>query len=159
MILSGTAILMGASYSIADDPAKSIFPEELAIAILSNLATSDLVSCRRVNRRLNSIIDGSDQLQHLINTAVAGVMDNPNSRLSLIERKEALARRREAWDTLQPQRTTTTARIDQTQWIENQHFYSDGTWAHLDPLREGNHAVMLVAACPENSELVAVGLR
>ena len=146
---------MGASYSIVDDPAKSIFPEELVVVILSRLAVSDLVSCRRVNRHVNSIIDSSQQLQHLIDAAVAGVMDNLNSPLSLLERKDALARRQEAWDTLQPQRTT-TVNVDQ---MEAEHFYPDGTWVHLGSLREGDHDVVALAACPNTSELVAVGLR
>jgi hypothetical protein len=148
---------MGASYSIADGPATSILPEELVVVILSNLAVSDLVSCRCVSRRLNGIIDSSGQLQHFINTAVAGVMDNVNSPLSLIERKEALYRRQEAWDTLQPQRTT-TAQISGMS-MEAKDYYPDGTWVHFDHLREGGHFTMRLAACPDNSELVAVGLR
>jgi hypothetical protein len=148
---------MGASCSIANGPAESIVPEEVVVVILSNLAVSDLVSCRRVSRRLNAIIDGSEQLQHLIDAAVAGVMDNPNSPLSLIERREALARRQEAWDTLQPQRTAKVLKVDGG-LSKAKDFYPDGTWVHL-PLREGDHEIVEIAACLDNSELVAVGLQ
>jgi hypothetical protein len=151
---------MGASYSAANVPARPVFPEELVVIILSNLAVSDLVSCRCVSRRLNSIIDGSGQLQHLIDTAIAGVMDNPDSPLSLIERREALARRQKAWDALQPQRRMTTKlEAGEIAVMSMADMHIDGTWVHLDPLREGGHRIMQIAACFNNSELVAVGLR
>ena len=77
-------------------------PAELTINILSYLSLQDLISCRLVDRKFNDIINGS----HQIDTAVAGVVDNPSSTLSLLARRRALARRQVAWDTCQPQNTT-----------------------------------------------------
>jgi len=74
-------------------------PEELLIETPC-LSFHDLASCRRVNCALNSIIDNSTLLQHQIEKAIAGVMDNPYSNLSLIDRRAALSRRQEAWDTV-----------------------------------------------------------
>jgi hypothetical protein len=98
------------SYSIIDsqDHGFQSFPVELIIDILLRLSLHDLTTCRRVNRTLNSIINSSQAIQHLIDTVVAGVVDNPNSDLSLSERRAALARRQKAWDTGTPQCITTS---------------------------------------------------
>ncbi len=150
---------MGVSCSIATD-ADSVFPEELVVKIFSSLPVPDLISCRRVNRYLNGIIDSSKQLQHRIDTAVAGVLDNPNLSLSLLERRDALARRQEAWDTFRPQRTATrTSQVHQT-WGDSPRL--DGKWLHLDPLREegpGHCQIAQIAVCPDNDDLSAIGMR
>jgi hypothetical protein len=146
---------MGGSCSAANDPL-SILPEELVVKILSSLAVSDLISCCLVNRYLNGIIDSSKHLQHHIDTAIAGVADNPNSPLCLLERRNALARRQQAWDTFQPLLTVgfevgeLDARPDDL----------DRTWLHIDALREGGyHSIDHFAVCPDNNELVAIGMR
>jgi hypothetical protein len=43
-----------------------------------------------------------------VDTAIAGIADNPNSTLSFFERTEAFARRQEAWDTFKPHSITTS---------------------------------------------------
>lgn len=149
---------MGASCSITNDPVIT-YPVELVVNILSNLTASDLVSCRRVNHHLKGIIDSSQEFQHHIDTAVAGVVDNPNSPLSLLERKDALARRQQAWDTLQPQRTTSDIVIKYPLNVAK-HPELDETWLHLNPSREeGHYGIVQLAACPDNNDLVAVGMR
>jgi hypothetical protein len=147
---------MGVSCSIANDSV-SILPEELVVKILSSLAVSDLVPCRRVNRHLNSIIDSSKLLQHHIDTAVAGVVDNSHLPLSLLERKDALARRQEAWDNFQPQRTA-TSKVSRME-AQAKPPDLDGTWLHVDPLREGYHVMEHLAVCPDNNDLFAIGMR
>jgi hypothetical protein len=143
---------MKATYSPAND--FSTLPEELVIEILSTLDLSDLISCRCVNRRLNGVIDNSEQLQHQIDTAVAGVVDNPSSSLSLRERREALARRQDAWDNCQP-RSTSTSEVDNVLQAS-----LDDSWLPLGPLREvGYHMIDQLAISPDNSDLIAIGIR
>jgi len=96
---------MDTSFSTPRDDNLTL-PVELGINILSFLPLHDLVSCRLVDRKLNDIINDSQYLQHQIDTAIAGVVDNPNSNLSLLARRRALAQRQVAWDTCQPQNTT-----------------------------------------------------
>jgi hypothetical protein len=132
---------------MADVPFSTL-PGELIVEILSNLACSDLASCRRINRHLKDIIDSSEQLQHHIDIAIAGVMDNPKSSMSLRERREALVRRQKAWDTCQPQ---STAEVDER---------NPGLWLRLDPLREeGYHQIIQLSVPPDNGDIVAVGMR
>ena len=95
---------MGTSFSAARDEKRTL-PAELVINILSYLSLHDLVSCQLLYRELNDIINGSQHLQHQIDTAAAGVVDNPRSTLSLVARRRALTRRQTAWDTCQPQNT------------------------------------------------------
>ncbi|KAM6494493.1 hypothetical protein JOM56_010854 [Amanita muscaria] len=152
---------MGASCSIINDPVIT-YPVELVVNILSNLTASDLVSCRRVNHHFKGIIDSSQELQYHIDTAVAGVVDNPNSPLSLLERKDALARRQHAWDTLQPQRTTSDIVIKYplNVGMEAKRPELVETRLHISPLREeGHYRIVQLAACPDNTDLVAVGMR
>ena len=145
---------MGVSCSIAKD-AVSIFPEELVLKILSSLLVPDLISCRRLNRYLTAIIDSSQQVQHRIDTAVVGVLDNFNSSLSLLERRDALARRQEAWDTFRPQRTA----VRQTRYDSHT---LEGKWVHLDPLRDegsGHCQIGKITVCPDNDDLFAIGIQ
>jgi hypothetical protein len=131
----------------------STLPEELVFKILSSLAVTDLVSCCRVNHYLNGIIANSQKLQHHIDTAIAGVVDNPNSPFSLLERRDALARRQEAWDTFQPQRIV---ELDDNLKLLD----VDGTWLQFEPLREqGYHKIEHFSACSANREFVAIGMQ
>jgi hypothetical protein len=134
----------------------STLPEELVFKILSSLAVTDLVSCCRVNHYLNGIIASSQKLQHHIDTALAGVVDNPNSPLSLLERRDALARRQEAWDTVQPQRIVGS----EVRELKDKLLDVDGTWLQFDPLREGGyHTIDNFSACSANKEFFAIGMR
>jgi len=145
---------MGVSCSIAAN-AVSIFPEELVLKILSSLLVPDLISCRCLNRYLTGIIDSSQQIQHRIDTAVVGVLDNSNSPLSLLERRDALARRQEAWDTFRPQRTAVRQTRDDSPAL-------DGKWVHLKPLRdEGSRHCEIgkIAVCPDNDDIFAIAMR
>jgi hypothetical protein len=173
---------MGASYSTIDsqDHGFQSFPVELVIDILLCLSLHDLTTCRRVNRTLNSIINDSQAIQHLIDTVVAGVVDNPNSDLSLSERRAALARRQKAWDTGTPQSITTSQshhlpQVNQNgiyfMLLSNQIVYRsaphpnqawDGLWSrsHLSPLpRRDRSDAIAFAVCLEENDLVAVGIR
>jgi hypothetical protein len=129
---------MGASHSIASDH-NSTLPTELIIDILSCLSLHDLTSCR-VNRHLNSIINSSERLQHKIDTAVAGVVDNPNSTLSLLERRDALARR---------QRTTSERKLFPDGVL-------NGTCLRLLPLRQ--QSLFSMAGVAVSDDLIAVGI-
>jgi hypothetical protein len=178
---------MGASYSIinidSQDNGFQSFPAELIIDILLHLSLHDLTTCRRVNRTLNSIISGSQAIQHLIDTVVAGVVDNPNSDLSLSERRAAFARRQKAWDTGTPQCITTSKDPPLLISLENMNLiglyfalcensvayrlpphpnqgWDDDSWSHLSPLpRRGFSRAIAFAVCLEENDLVAVGIR
>jgi hypothetical protein len=174
---------MGASYSIIDnqDNGFQSFPVELVIDILLRLSLHDLTTCRRVNRTLNCIINSSQAIQHLIDTIVAGVVDNPNSDLSLSERRAALARRQKAWDTGTPQCTIqciTTSRPSHPLIVKQNGLYFklyplhvayrspphpnqawDESWSRLSPLpRRDPSKIIALAVCLEENDLVAVGI-
>jgi hypothetical protein len=171
---------MGASYSTIDsqDNGFQSFPVELVIDILLRLSLHDLTTCRRVNHTLNSIINDSQAIQHLIDTVVAGVVDNPNSDLSLSERRAALARRQKAWDTGTPQCITTSLppyllEVNQNGiyfklWPNHVNYCSppppnqtlDGPWSRLDPLPRRDYSeIIALAVCLEENDLVAVGIQ
>ena len=161
-------------------------PEELLIEILSCLSLHDLTSCRRVNRALNSIIDNSTLLQHQVEKAIAGVMDNPYSNLSLIDRRAALSRRQEAWDTCKPQYAI-AKKVYESRWgvpdlIQSSIYFRvppnadsldyvlyhpapqpnetfSGTWYSLGCKRERHHKIIKLAVCLEENDLVAVGIQ
>jgi hypothetical protein len=171
---------MGASYSIIDsqDHGFQSFPVELVIDILLRLSLHDLTTCRRVNRTLNGIINSSQAIQHLIDTIVAGVMDNPNSALSLSERRAALARRQKAWDTGTPQCFTTGKDSDLPDVNQNGLYFKlypnhvayrspphpnqawDESWSRLSPLpRRDRSKIVAFAVCLGENDLVAVGIQ
>jgi hypothetical protein len=172
---------MGASYSIIDsqDDRFQSFPVELVIDILLRLSLHDLTTCRRVNRTLNSIINDSQAIQHLIDTIVAGVVDNPNSDLSLSERRAALARRQKAWDTGTPQYITTSKGFcDLPDFHQNGLYFKlylnhvayrspphpnqawDDSWSRLSPLpRRDRSKIIALAVCLEENDLIAVGIQ
>jgi hypothetical protein len=172
---------MGASYSIIDsqDDRFQSFPVELIIDILLCLSLHDLTTCRRVNRTLNSIINSSQAIQHLIDTVVAGVTDNPNSDLSLSERRAALAHRQKAWDTGTPQCITTSKTASRLPIVNQNGLYFklhpyhvayrsppppnrawDESWSRLSPLpRRDSSRAIAFAVCLEENDLVAVGIR
>jgi hypothetical protein len=141
---------MGSSFSAPSYQSPTL-PVELVINILSCVSLYDLVSCRLVNRNFNDIIDSSECLQHQIDTAVAGVMDNPRSTLSLRARRNALAQRQEAWDTCQP-RSTTSIRLGITPKNDGRE-----TLLRLNTLREqGAYTILSLAVCDDN-DLIAMG--
>jgi hypothetical protein len=177
---------MGASCSIVDDcdRVSQLLPVELVIEILLNLPLPDLISCQRVNRSLNSIINSSQRIQHQIETTIAGVVDHPDSTLSLSERREALARRQDAWNTCNPQytiETSTGSRYVVPPSIQcgvyfnfrDPHFPGrvayrspsqpsmslEPRWSVLKQMREYDSSVILaLASCLEENDLVAVGI-
>jgi hypothetical protein len=177
---------MGASCSIAGDcdRVSQFLPEELVIEILLILPLPDLISCQRVNRSLNRIIDSSERIQHQIETAIAGVVDNADSTLCLSERREAFALRQVAWDTCNPQYSaeTSTGSYDiLPEFIQcgvyfklkhsyfpsrvayhspSQHDLSlEPTWSALEPIQKtGVSFILALAACIEENDLVAVGI-
>ena len=81
---------MGGCCSAAGDWDQPV-PVELVIETLSYLVVVDLTSCQGINHTLCDIIDTSPLLQHHVNLTLAGVVDNPNVTLSLVEHKCALS--------------------------------------------------------------------
>ena len=143
---------MGSSLSASRDENRTL-PAELVINILSYLSIHDVVFCRLVDRQLNDIINGSQHLQHQIDTTIAGVVDNPNSTLSLLARRSALAHRQVAWDTCQPQNATSFKKLkgDAPKHDRNQ------TLLRLNSLREeGKYKIESLAVC-DNNDLIAMG--
>lgn len=174
---------MGASESsiIQGNHDQSI-PVELIIKILFYLPFPDLISCRRVNHTLNAIITSSPHIQHLINTDLAGVVDNPNASLSLLERRRALELRHQAWDSYEPQHVITSDVSDFYEFIQNGIYFSyfnphvagsvsyrwppgpkqclDDGWSCLSPLpRQSDYKIIELAVCLEENDLVAVGMK
>jgi hypothetical protein len=171
---------MGTSHStrIIDNHDQSV-PVELIIKILKYLPVADLTSCRCVNHTLHGIIEGSPHLQHQIDTALAGVVDNYNTTLSLFERKRALRLRQEAWDSCKPQFTSTSKTSHFPDLIQDgiyfklhpdsrncvgyclpplpgQHF--DLSWSYLGHFpKQLDYEVITFAVCLEENNLVAVG--
>ena len=145
---------MGTSFSASrDKKLERTLPAELVINILSYLSLHDLVSCRLIDRELNYIIKGSQHLQHQIDTAVAGVVDNPSSTLSLDARRRALVRRQVAWDTCEPQNTISES-MKGVSDIAPKH---DGNVTLLSNLRrKGGYKNMSFAVC-DNNDLIAMG--
>lgn len=177
---------MGASYSCSvvdgDDLCFRSFPVELVLDILLYLPIRDLTSCQCVNRAIHSLIENEESIQHRMETVIMGVMDNPRSSLSLCERRVALARRQQAWDTLKPQITTTSTGGDHLpdivhNGIHFKLFHRDfpnavgyrlpqkpgdklsGTWSYL-PTRTGDdYENSTVAVSLEDNDLVAIGIQ
>ena len=143
---------MGTSFSASRDKKRTL-PAELVINILSYLSLHDLVSCRLIDRELNDIINGSQHLQHQIDTAVAGVVDNPSSTLSLDARRRALVRRQVAWDTCEPQDTISES-MKGVSDIAPKH---DGNLTLLSNLRrKGGYKDISFTVC-DNNDLIAIG--
>ena len=130
-------------------------PAELVIKILSYLSIHDFVFCRLVNRHLNDIINGSQHLQHQIDTAIAGVEDNSNSTLLLLARRSALARRQLAWDTFQPQNTTSFKSLGFTDEVPK--YNRNETLLRRNLRGKGGYGGYKIAVC-DNNDLIAIGL-
>lgn len=174
---------MGVTYSIVrvGDQNQGI-PVELVIKIISYLSVGDLTSCRLVNHTINDIIHSSPYIQHQIDTALAGVVDNPNARLSLSGRRHALALRQQAWDCCKPQHITTSKSPCFPDFIQCGVYFTlkhpefencvgyrfppqpdegfDGLWSYLSPLpKQQTYSIIALAVCLEENDLVAVGIR
>ncbi|KAH9012206.1 hypothetical protein EDB84DRAFT_1536677 [Lactarius hengduanensis] len=84
-------------------PAPAMSPQlldlstELVIHILSYLSVHDVGACTQASRRLRSIVSGSQYLQYLVRTQIAGVQDPFLPGLSIHERIAALERWQRAW--------------------------------------------------------------
>jgi hypothetical protein len=177
---------MGASSSMVDDRHRvsQLLPVELIIEILLNLPLPELISCQQVSRSLNRIITSSKRIQHQIETATAGVVDHPDSTLSLSERREAFARRQIAWETWNPQRIRKASGsydvfpdLIQCGVYFNCHhpslpgcvtYYSpsqpnlslEPTWSVLEPVRTRDvFLILALTSCLEENDLVSVGIR
>jgi F-box domain len=166
---------MGASHSVVGDQS---VPVELVIKILSYLAVADLTSCRCINHTLRDIIDASPDLQHQIDTALAGVVDNYRITLSLPERRRALRLEQEAWDSCKPQFT----KFCFPDFIQDSIYFklhhpdskncvgyccpplpeqsSDQPWSYLSHLpKRLDCEIISLAVCLEANDLVALGVR
>jgi hypothetical protein len=171
---------MGSSYSIVDQD-QSI-PVELVIKILLYLSAADLASCQCVNHTLRDIIDGSPYIRHQIDTALAGVVDNPTIKLSLPERQRALRLRQVAWDSCKPQFTNTSELSCFPDLIQDGIYFMlhhpdfhdcigycspphpeqsvDVSWSYLNNLPKRLDAkIIALAVCLDENDLVAVGVR
>jgi len=79
---------------------------ELVIHILSYLSVRDVGACVQASRRLRSIVSGSQYLQYLVRTQIAGVQDPLLPALSIHERIAVLERWKRAWCSLDLRRPT-----------------------------------------------------
>jgi hypothetical protein len=70
---------------------------ELVIQILAYGSLRDIRACAQTSRRLYSIISGSQYLQYLLRTKIAGVHDPFLPGLSIQERLSVLERWERAW--------------------------------------------------------------
>lgn len=80
---------------------------ELIIHILKELDFKDIVSLRRVCNDLKCTVDESIALQYEIELAVAGMEDNPRSRLNTAERLSRLRRYTLSWQDMNFKTTET----------------------------------------------------
>ncbi|EPQ56060.1 hypothetical protein GLOTRDRAFT_93548 [Gloeophyllum trabeum ATCC 11539] len=80
---------------------------ELIIHILKELDFKDIVSLRRVCNDLKCTVDESIALQYEIELAVAGMEDNPGSRLNTAERLSRLRRYTLSWQDMNFKTTET----------------------------------------------------
>jgi hypothetical protein len=165
---------MGASHSVVGDQS---VPVELVIKILSYLAVADLTLCRSINHTLCDIIDASPNLQHQIDTALAGVVDNYRIKLSLPERRRALRLEQEAWDSWKPQFTKFCFHdlIQDSIYFKLHpdsrncvgYYYppppeqsSDQPWSYLSHFpKRLDCEIIAFAVCLEENDLVALGVR
>jgi hypothetical protein len=165
---------MGASHSVVGDQS---VPVELVVEILLYLAVADLTSCRCINHTLRDIIDASPDLQHQIDTALAGVVDNYRIKLSLPERRRALRLEQEAWDSCKPRFT----KFFFPDLIQDSIYFklhpdsrncvgyscsplpeqsSDQPWSYLSHLpRRIDCEIIAFAVCLEENDLVALGVQ
>jgi hypothetical protein len=166
---------MGASHSVVGDQS---VPVELVIKILSYLAVADLTLCRSINHTLRDIIDASPDLQHQIDTALAGVMDNYRIKMSLPERRRALRLEQEALDSCKPQFSKFCfPDLVQDSIYFNLHHpdskncvgycchplpeqSSDQPWSYLSHFpKQFDCEIIALAVCLEENDLVALGVR
>lgn len=170
---------MGASHSVIGDQS---VPVELVIKILSYLAVADLALCRCINHTLRDIIDASPDLQHQIDTALAGVVDNYHITLSLPERRRALRLRQEAWDSCKPQFANISKVSCFPDLIQDGVYFIlhhpdsrncigyccpplpgqsfNQSWSYLSHLpKRFDCEIIALAVCLEENDLVALGVR
>ena len=176
--LAGT---MGTSYSKVGDPDRSL-PVEIIIKILLYLSVKDFTSCRLVNNTLRDIIDGSPDIQHQVDTALAGVVDNPYITMSLLERKRALRLQQDAWNDWKPWIGDTFHTSCIPDLIQDGVYFklhhpdtrncvgycfppqpgqsSTLSWSYLRPLPRRFHIdIIALAVCLQENDLVAVGVQ
>jgi hypothetical protein len=172
---------MGASHSIVGQSV----PVELVTKILLYLSVADLTSCRSVNHTLHDVINSAPRLQHKIDTALAGVVDNPHIKIFLPERRRALRLRQEAWNNFKPQFINTSDVTCFPDLIQDGVYFKeyfklyhpifqncvgycsppqpgqsfDLSWSYLYPLpRQVDCKIITLAVCLEENDLVAVGV-
>ena len=171
---------MGASYSMVNDHDQSL-PVEIVLKILLYLSVSDLASCRCLNKTLHDIISDSSDIQHQIDTALAGVVDNPHVKLSFLERRHALRLRQEAWNHWKPQFKSAVQTSSFPDLIQDGVYFKldhpdfpnsvgycippqpqqgfDLLWTCLNPLPGRlDYQIVTLAVCLQDNDLVAVGV-
>ncbi|KAI0634990.1 hypothetical protein C8Q77DRAFT_1216962 [Trametes polyzona] len=72
-------------------------PDELLVQVASQLEFRDLVSLNRVCNRWRDVVESHAALQYAIELRVAGMVDNPESRMVLGERLRILRAKEKAW--------------------------------------------------------------
>ena len=80
--------------------------QEMIVHILSFLHYRDLHACRRANRALNKIIQGSILLQYSMQLQLAGFVDNPASSLVVMDKMVLLRQQERAWQRLDFEKVT-----------------------------------------------------
>lgn len=83
---------------------KTIFdlPTELIERILILLPPLDLLSVNLTSRFFRNVVSSSILIQYVISLKLADVEDNPRSHHSVLERRDLLKKREEAWFNLTP---------------------------------------------------------
>jgi hypothetical protein len=130
---------------------------------------------------LHNIIGGSSDIQHQIDTALAGVVDNPYIKRSLLERRHALRLRQEAWNNWKPQFNGTVQMSCFPDLIQDGVYFKldhpdfpdsigycippqpqqgfDLSWSCLNPLPGRlDWEIVALAVCLQDNDLVAVGI-
>lgn len=77
-------------------------PSEVIECILIHVHPRDLPACCLVNHFLHEVATNSIFIQYIIALYTASAVGNPNSSLSIVERRERLKVREESWYNLAP---------------------------------------------------------
>ncbi|KAF8879597.1 hypothetical protein BD779DRAFT_1551441 [Infundibulicybe gibba] len=78
-----------------------LLPDEIRLEILGNLDYRDLLRCRLVCSNFNTIIEGSSELQLILELGMDGMMATPGAdHLTPSQKLTLLREKRRAWDTL-----------------------------------------------------------
>ncbi|KDQ56145.1 hypothetical protein JAAARDRAFT_322114 [Jaapia argillacea MUCL 33604] len=84
-----------------DSPMFERLPTELLINVLNELDFRTLLACRMISRYFKSIVDDTPLLQYKIELAIVGMVDGPNTTMTVEERRTRLQNYQDAWANLE----------------------------------------------------------